>query len=184
MSVTKKDNIIKVTDNSNKLTENFIDNQKKQIENIFSTISHNSNKFNSKVCSNLIDSSLFTLKIIKTMKENQNKIITTAKETSNNYMELQKNVINLFQSVAYFPFFNLSISSLEDFNIPERYFKTYNTINKNILDDTTNIANVANQVSLSGIQKIIKITELTQKYYNDIFQYYFNTKKTERSSNK
>ena len=118
------------------------------------------------------------------MKENQNKIITTAKETSNNYIELQKNVVNLFQSVAYFPFFNLSTSSLEDFNIPERYFKTYNTINKNILDDTTNIANVANQVSLSGIQKIIKITELTQKYYNDIFQYYFNTKKTERSSNK
>ena len=99
-------------------------------------------------------------------------------------MELQKNVINLFQSVAYFPFFNLSTSSLEDFNITERYFKTYNTINKGILDDTTNIANVANQVLLSGIQNIIKIKEQTQKYYNDIFQYYFSTKKTERSYNK
>jgi hypothetical protein len=184
MSVSEKDNIIKVTDNSNKLTEDFIDNQKKQIENILSTISYNSNKFNSKVCSNLIDSSLFTLKIIKTIKENQNKIITTVKENSNKYIELQKNLINLFQSVAYFPFFNLSTSSLENFNIPKRYFKTYNTINKDVLDDTTNIANVANQVLLSGIQNIIKITELTQKYYNDIFQYYFGTQKTERSSNK
>ena len=79
MSVMKKDYIIKVTDNSNKLTESFIDNQKKQIENIFSSISYNSNKFNSKVCSNLIDSSLYTLKIIKTKNKNQNKIITTAK---------------------------------------------------------------------------------------------------------
>ena len=78
MSVTKKDNIIKVTDNSNKLTESFIDNQKKQIENIFSSISYNSNKFNSKVCSNLIDSSIH-LKNYKTMNENQNKISTTAK---------------------------------------------------------------------------------------------------------
>ena len=117
------------------------------------------------------------------MKENQNKIITTAKETSNNYIELQKNVINFFQSVAYFPFFNLSTSSLEDFNIPERYFKTYNTINKNRIDDTTNITNVANQVLLSGIQNIIKITELTQKYYNESIQNYFNfLKKIERSS--
>ena len=75
MSSTKKDSIIVNSKNSSELTENFIDSQKKQVENILSTISYTANKLNSSVCKNFIDSSIFTLKFIKTMKENQNKII-------------------------------------------------------------------------------------------------------------
>lgn len=43
MSSTKKDSIIVNSKNSSELTENFIDSQKKQVENILSTISYTAN---------------------------------------------------------------------------------------------------------------------------------------------
>lgn len=58
------------------------------------------------------------------MKENQNKIITIIKETSYNFIELQKNVININQ-FAYSQFLiNFYKSYREIFDNQEKYSKS------------------------------------------------------------
>ncbi|HJT84881.1 MAG TPA: hypothetical protein VJ697_10395 [Nitrososphaeraceae archaeon] len=124
MSFIKKDGLIVNSENSSELTENFfIDNQKKQVENILSTISYTANNFNSTICKNFIDYSIFNLKIMKTMKDTQNKIITIIKEFSYNFIEIQKNVININQYTYSHFFINLYKSYLEIFDNQEKYSK-------------------------------------------------------------
>lgn len=125
MSSTKKDSLIFNSKNSSELTENFfINNQKKQVENILSTLSYTANNLNSTICKNFIDYSIFNLKIMKTMKDTQNKIITTIKESSYNFIEIQKNVININQFTYSQFFINLYNSYLEIFDNQEKYSKS------------------------------------------------------------
>src|ERR671913_1903175 len=64
----------------------------------------------------------------------QEQINKTIQEISNNAIELQKNVFDTYQS-SYAQFFdniNNNNSYWNNFNIPQRYSETYNTLNKNI----------------------------------------------------
>ena len=72
-----------------------------------------------------------------------------------------------------------------NFNIPQRYSETYNTLNKNIQDYTVNSTNFVNELIASGIENFNKSIELTQRYYNDIVQNNFNyARKIEKSYNR
>ncbi len=106
-------------------------------------------------------------------------------EISNNVIELQKNVFDTYQS-SYAQFFdNINNSYWKNFNIPQRYSETYNTLNKNIQDGTINATNIINEVTAGGIENFNKAIELTQRYYNDIVQNNFSyVHKIERSYNR
>jgi hypothetical protein len=180
MSTRKIENLIENSKNSTQLTGNFIDNQKKQVENILSNISDTANKVNvTTVCTNSIDSSTFTLKNIKTMNRYHNKLITTVKETSYSFIELQKNVINTNQSVySQFLTNNLSKFYWENFNITETYSQVYNTINKNIINDIINNTNIANELVLTYADKSRGI--YAETIYNIIkkcIEFYYNKEK-------
>ena len=73
----------------------------------------------------------------------------------------------------------------KNFNIPQRYSETSDTLNKNIQNYTINATNFINEIAVSGIENFNKSTELTQRYYNDIVQNNFNyAQKIERSYNR
>ena len=72
-----------------------------------------------------------------------------------------------------------------NFNIPQRYSETSDTLNKNIQNYTINATNFINEIAVSGIENFNKSIELTQRYYNDIVQNNFNyAQKIERSYNR
>jgi hypothetical protein len=101
-------------------------------------------------------------------------------------MELQKNIFNTYQS-SYTQFWNNinNNSYWKNFNIPESYSETYNTLNKNIQDCTVNATNSINEIAVDGIENFNKSIELTHRYYNDIVQNNFNyAQKIERSYNR
>ena len=96
----------------------------------------------------------------------------------------QKNVFDTYQS-ANAQFFDNINNSWRNYNIPQRYSETHNTIDKNIQDYTVNSTNVINELITDGIENFIKSIELTQRYYNDIVQNNFNyAGKIERSYNR
>ena len=96
-----------------------------------------------------------------------------------------KKVFNTYQS-SYTQFWNnIYKSYMENFNIPERYSETYNTLNKNIQECTINTTNSINEIIVGGVENFNKSLELTQRYYNDIVQNNFNyAQKIERSYNR
>ena len=95
-----------------------------------------------------------------------------------------KNILNTYQS-SYAQFFDNINKPWENFNIPQRYSETYNTINKNIQDYTVNATKFVNEIAVDSIENFNKSIELAQKYYNDIVQNNFNyTRRIERSYNR
>ena len=118
------------------------------------------------------------------MRKNQEQISKTIQEILNNTIELQKNVFDTYQS-SYTQFFdNINNNSYwKNFNIPQRYSETYNTLNKNLQDYTVNATNCINKIAVGSIENFNKSIELTQRYYNDIVQNNFDyARKIERSS--
>ena len=123
-------------------------------------------------------------KNVDTFKTSQEQINKTIQETSNNIVELQKNIFNTYQSL-YAQFFDNINKSWENFNIPQRYSETYNTINKNLRDSTVNATNFINEIAVGGIENFNRLVELTQRYYNDVVQNNFNyARRIERSYNR
>ena len=123
----------------------------------------------------------------ETSRKNQEQINKTIQEISNNAIEFQKNVFDTYQS-SYAQFWdniNNNNSYWRNFNIPERYSETYNTLNKNIQNYTIKATNSINEITVGGIENFNKSIELTQRYYNDIVQNNFNyVQKIERSYNR
>src|SRR5688500_8991097 len=119
----------------------------------------------------------------------QEQINKTIQEIENNAIELQKKVFDTYQS-SYSKFFdninnNNNNTYWNNFNIPQKYSETYNTLNKNIQYYTVNATNFINEIAVGGIENINKSIELTQRYYNDIVQNNFNyAQKIERSYNR
>ena len=72
-----------------------------------------------------------------------------------------------------------------NFNIPQRYSETYDTISKNIRDGTVNATNFINEIAVGSTENFTKAIELAQRYYNDIVENNFNyVRKIERSFNR
>ena len=67
-----------------------------------------------------------------------------------------------------------SSKSRNNFIIPSKYTIVYNKINQNLTDNTTNAINRVNDIILGYSEIFNKSIEVSQKYYNDSIQYYFN----------
>ena len=169
-------------------TKNFVNQQQRQqLENTTNNISESIKKINDNINEYQQANKAILEKSIDTSNKYQQETINTIQSVFNNYVELQKNVFDIYRS-SYSQFFdniNNYNSYWKNFNIPQRYSEIYNTINKNIYDSTVNASNISNEISVGGIENFNKAIELTQRYYNDIVQNNFTyARRIERSYNR
>ncbi|MFB5599938.1 MAG: hypothetical protein ACE5SW_06900 [Nitrososphaeraceae archaeon] len=185
MSSTKKDDIKENTNKVKETTDKYLEQQKQQVKDTTSNISETTETLNENVNKFQVDNKRIFEKNTDTFRKFQEQIIRAVQEISNNATDLQKNFFNTYQS-SYTQFLDNTYRSYwQNFNIPERYSETYNTLNKNIQDGTINVTSFMNEITVGGIEHFSKSVELTQRYYNDILQNNFNyAKKIERSYNR
>jgi len=189
MSSNKKDNIVKENINQFKeSTDNYLEQQRQQYKDTASNISQTTEKINESVNKFQDDNRRIFEKNTDTFRKSQEQINKTIREISNNAIELQKNVFDTYQSSSAQFFDNINNNNnsyWKNFNIPQRYSETYNTLNKNIQNYTVNATNFINEIAVGGIENFNKSVELTQRYYNDIVQNSFNyAQKIGRSYNR
>jgi hypothetical protein len=185
MSSTKKDNVKENINQFKENTEETLEQQRRQSNEASFNIDQTTKKINENVNEFQEEGKRIFEKNADTFRKSQEQISKTIQEFSNNAIELQKNVFDTYQS-SYSQFFdNINSSYWKNFNIPERYSETYNTINKNIQNYTVNATNIINEVAVGSIENFNKAIELTQRYYNDIVQNNYNyARKIERSYNR
>jgi hypothetical protein len=188
MSSIKKDNTVKENINQSKEnTDRYLEQQRQQFKNTASNVSNTTEKINENVNRFQDDNRRILEKNAETLRKNQEQINNTIQEISNNAIELQKNVLDTYQS-SYAQFWNNinnNNSYWKNFNIPQRYSETSDTLNKNIQNYTVNATNFINEIAVSSIENFNKSIELTQRYYNDIVQNNFNyAQKIQRSYNR
>lgn len=164
--------------------EKNADQQKKQVEEVTSTVKDTANKINTE----LIEYQEGTKKIfednVDSVNQFQERFIKTSKEISNSYIELQKNILNIYQSGYSQVLNNLYKTYWNNFMIPERYGDVYNKFNKNISDSITTSTKIVNDIVIGNVEIINRSIEVTQKFYNDSIQNYFNyVRKIEKSYN-
>ena len=187
MSSTKKDNIKENTNQFKENTDRYLEQQRQQFKDTASNVSNTTEKINENVNRFQDDNRRIFEKNAESLRNNQEQINRTIQEISNNTIELQKNIFDTYQS-SYTQFWDNiknNNSYWKNFNIPQRYSETSDTLNKNIQNYTINATNFINEIAVSGIENFNKSTELTQRYYNDIVQNNFNyAQKIERSYNR
>ena len=183
MSSTKKD-IKESTNQFKETTDRYLEQQRQQYRDTASNISDTTDKINQNVNKFQEDNRRIFQQNVDTFRKSQEQISKTSQEISNNAIELQKNVFDTYQS-AYAQFFDNINKAWKNFNIPQRYSETYNTLNKNIQDYTVNSKNFVNELIAGGIENFNKSIELTQRYYSDIVQNNFNyARRIEKSYNR
>ena len=187
MSSTKKDNI---KENTNQFKENsgrYLEQQRQQFKDTASNVSNTTEKINESVNKFQDDNRRIFENNAESLRKNQEQINKTIQEISNNAIEFQKNILDTYQS-SYAQFWDNiknNNSYWENFNIPQRYSETSDTLNKNIQDYTVNATNFINEIAVGEIENFNKSIELTQRYYNDIVQNNVNyAQKIERSYNR
>jgi gas vesicle protein len=184
MSSTKKDNVKESTTNQFKeTTDRYLEQQRQQYKDTASNVSDTTEKINQNVNKFQEDNRRILENNEDTFRKSQEQISKTIQETSNNIVGLQKNVFDTYQSL-YTQFLDNINKSWKNFNIPQRYSETLNTVDKNIQDYTINSTNFINEIAVGGIENFNKAIELTQRYYNDLVQNNYNyARKIERSYN-
>ena len=187
MSSTKKDNVKENINQFKENTDRYLEQQRQQYKDTASNISQTTEKINENVNKFQENNRIVFEKNVDTFRKSQEQINRTIQEISNNAIELQKNVVDTYQS-SYTQFWDNiknNNSYWKNFNIPQRYSETFDTLNKNIQNYTINATNFINEVAVGGIENFNKSIELTQRYYNDIVQNNFNyAQKIERSYNR
>ncbi|HJU59210.1 MAG TPA: hypothetical protein VJ583_05640 [Nitrososphaeraceae archaeon] len=181
MSLTLSKQIIenntKQIRNLNGEIERIADQQKQQLENTTtSTISNIANEYNDtfneyqKINHEIIDKSL------DTTNRYQQRAINTMQTIANNYVELQNNILNTYQS-AFSKFINDTSNNKSYWNnfvIPAQTFNIYNKINQNIIDNTINSTGTMHEFIIEYIETFNKSIEIAQKYYKNGIKNYFN----------
>ena len=184
MSSTKKDNVKENINQFKETKDRYLEEQRQQYKDTASNVSDTTEKINESVNKFQDDNRRIFEKNADTFRKSQEQISKTSQETSNNIVELQKNVFDTYQSL-YTQFFDNINKAWKNFNIPQRYSETYNTLNKNIQDYTVNSTNFVNELIAGGIENFNRSIELTQRYYSDIVQNNFNyARKIEKSYNR
>jgi len=186
MSSTKKDNVKENTNQFKENTDRYLEQQRQQYKDTASNISQTTENINENVNKFQADNKRVLENSVDTFRKYQEQINKTIQEVTQNSIELQKNILNTYQS-SYAQFWdNINNNSYwKNFNIPQRYSETSDTVNKNIQNCTVNATNFLNEIAVSGIENFNKSVELTQRYYNDIVQNNFNyTQKIGRSYNR
>ena len=184
MSSSKKDDVKQNINQFKETTERYVEQQRQQYNDIASNLSQTTEKINENVNKFQDNNRRIFEKNADTFRNYQEQISKTTQEASNNIIELQKNIFNSYQS-SYSQFLNnINKSYWQNFKVPERYFETYNTLNKNIQDNTVNTTNFINEIFVSSVENVKKSLELTQRYYNDTTRITFNyIRKIESSYN-
>ena len=158
-------------------TEKFLDQQKQQI-------SDTTNKFNENINEYQKTSNEIIEKNIDTTSKYQQDTFNTVQSITTNFVELQKNLLDTYQSVISRFLGDASESYRNNTTSPQRYTDIYNKTNQTITENTINATNRINDAVLGSTETFNKSIEIAQKYYNDSIQNFFNfLKKIERSSN-
>ncbi len=184
MFSTKKDNIKENTNQFKENTDRYLEQQRQHFNDTASNLSQTTEKISESVNKFQDDNRRIFEKNADTFRKSQEQINKTIQEISNSTIELQKNVLGTYQS-SYAQFFdNINNNSYwKNFNIPERYSETYETLNKNVQEYTVNATNFVNEIVVGGIENFNRAVEFSQRYYNDIVQNNLNyARKIERSS--
>ena len=185
MSSTKKDNIKESTNQFKETADKYLEQQRQQYKDTASNLSQTTDKINESVNKFQENNLSIFEKNAENLRKNQEQFSKTIQEISNKTIELQKYIFDTYQS-SYVQFFeNINDSYWKNFNTPQRYSEIYNTVNRNIQDNTVNATNFINEITVGSIENFNKSVEITQRYYNDIVQNNFDyAKKIERSYNR
>ena len=168
------------TENENKKQSNttkeeagkFLDQQRQQIENTVSNISDTTNKVTNSVNEYQQTNREILDKNIDSSHKYQQETTNTIQSITNNTIELQKNFANTFQSVFSKFIDNTYKSYWNNFLHPQGYI--YNKTNQNVTDNTVNAARRISHIVLASTEIFNKSIEITQKYYSESVQNYFN----------
>ena len=98
MSSTKKDNIKEITNQIKESTTKYLDEQNQQTKDTTSDISDTTNRVNENISEYQRQAREFLKKASIQQANINNKLLTQFNQLSNNYIELQKNFPNTFQS--------------------------------------------------------------------------------------
>jgi hypothetical protein len=138
---------------------------KNQQEETTNNINNNSNEYQN------TNRAIFD-KNIDTANRYQQQTVDTVQSILNNYVELQKNIANTFQSAFSRFLDNTSKSYWNNFQYPQRYTDTYKNTNQTITENTTNCTQRMNDFALASIESFNKVIEIAQRYYNESIQNY------------
>ena len=170
-----KNNVKEEITTTTTTTKEFLDNQRQQLENTTSTISETTNRVNDNISQYQETNREILDKNIDTANRYQQETTNTIQSISNNYIELQKNIGNMFQS-AFSTFLNYAShkSYWNNFLYPQRYIDEYNKKNQTITDNAINCTQRVNDIALASAETFNKSLEISQKYYNESVQNYYN----------
>ena len=113
----------------------------------------------------------------------QQQIIKAIKVSTDNYNQLQKNILNTYQS-TFSKFINYtSDNNNKSYNFAAlEQLKMYNKINQNMIDSAINTTRTTHELLTEYIDIFNKSIELGQEYYSDGIKNYFKFgKKIERT---
>ncbi|HJT83208.1 MAG TPA: hypothetical protein VJ697_01890 [Nitrososphaeraceae archaeon] len=154
--------------------KDFLESQKQQLENTTSTISETSNKINENInqyqkkSQDIIDNN------IDTSNKYQQETSEAIHSISNNFNELQNNIFNIYQS-TFTRFLDDSTKSYwNNFMIPQRYTDIFIKNNQSIIDNAINATRKSHTLILASTETLNKSIEISQNYYNEAIQNYFN----------
>ena len=170
----KKEENKKEGNNIKEEAKELLDDQRQQLKNTTtSTISESRNKIDDNINEYQKINKVILAKSIDISNKYQQETIKAIQLISNNYNELQKNILNTYQS-AFSEFLdNISKSNWNNFRIPKRYAdNVYNKTNQNITDHTINCTRRLNNFVLGSTQTFSKSIEIAQKYYNESAENY------------
>ena len=157
------------------VTEALLAEEKQQIENITSTISEATDQVTENINEYQEKNREILGESIEATNKYQQESINTIQSFSNNNIELQKNLLNTFNSVgARFLDNALDNSYWNNFIYPRRYTDIYNKTNQNIKDNTVNATRMLNEFVMASTEAFSKSIEIAQKYYDESLQNYFN----------
>src|ERR687897_2294018 len=146
------------------------------------TISKTTNEVTSRINENQKINKAILDKSIDITNRYQQQIIKTIKATTDNYNQLQKNILNSYQS-AFSKFINDASDNNKSYNFAAlEQLKMYNKINQNMIDSAINTTRTTHELLTEYIDIFNKSIELGQEYYSDGIKNYFKFgKKIERT---
>src|SRR5215216_1960573 len=132
------------------------------------TISKTTNEItNSRINENQKINKAILDKSIDITNRYQQQIIKAIKVSTDNYNQLQKNILNTYQS-AFSEFINNTSDNNKSYNfVVLEQLKLYNKINQNMIDSAINNTRIIHELLTEYIEVFNKSIELGQEYYND-----------------
>jgi hypothetical protein len=172
---------IKSEEETNKIIQEQQQEEKQQTQQIkgdtiatTSTISSSTNEVTSKINNNQKINKAFFDKSIDITNRYQQQIIKAIKATADNYNQLQKNMLNTYQS-AFSKFINDTSDNNKSYNFAVlEQVKVYSKINQSIIDSSINNTRTIHEFLAEYTEIFNKSIELAQEYYNDEIKNYFN----------